>query len=42
MLLTGLPISAQEALRAGLVSKVVAEDDLGRFSIKWPFIYSTG
>lgn len=28
MLLTGLPISAQEALRCGLVSKIVSEDEI--------------
>lgn len=32
MLLTGLPLTAEEALRAGLVSKIVTEEELGKLS----------
>lgn len=33
MLYTGLPISAEEALKAGLVSRVVKADQLGWYTI---------
>jgi enoyl-CoA hydratase/carnithine racemase len=33
MVLTGMPISAQEALQAGLVTKVVPETEIGKIFI---------
>lgn len=35
MLFTGFPISAREAYECGLVSKIVADDKLGKSSTKY-------